>query len=243
MPVIGLIVAMRAEAGPLLKLVGARAGNRLGGRPSWRFQAGAHDCVMILSGMGREPARKAAEILAETESPRLIVSFGIAGALGKGFAIGDVVEGECCRAWEDGRLGNALPLSPLSEAARQAVSAAAGARGARYSRGTVLTVRGLQKVTASVEGPAVLEMETVPIAQAAAARGIPLVSLRSISDSPEQPIPFAMHGDEEFHLRPLVLLGAILRGPSIIRALLRLRRNGHQAARNLAEAVFAALRC
>ncbi|MGA2479106.1 MAG: phosphorylase, partial [Spirochaetia bacterium] len=86
-----------------------------------------------------------------------------------------------------------------------------------------------------------VEMETFGIAQVAVERGIPLHSLRSISDSPEEPIPFTMGGGEDFHLKPLTLLGAVLRNPRIIGPLLRLKNNSAKAAGNLAAVVFAIL--
>ena len=164
---------------------------------------------MVLSGMGLEPARKAAHALVEAESPRAIVSFGIAGALGEGLAIGDIVTGERSRMWENGRLGEPCRLAAISADAQQAISAAAQAVGARCLSGTIVTVRGIQAVPEILHETAVVEMETFGIAQVALERGIPLHSLRSISDSPEEPIPFTMDGGEDFHLKPLTLLGAV----------------------------------
>ena len=241
MTTVGIIVAMRGEAGPLLKLVGSSTAGRLGGRKAWRFQTGACRCVMILSGMGLEPARKAARALVEAENPQAILSFGISGALGEGFAIGDLVAGGQCRMWENGQLGHAFPLAALSDTAQRAASAVAAALGVRCVTGTVVTVRGIQPIPAVPAVVAVVDMETFAIAQVAAERGLPLFSFRSISDSPEEPIPFSMGGGEDFHLQPFALLGAIIRNPRIIRPLLRLKNNSARAARNLAEVVFAVL--
>jgi adenosylhomocysteine nucleosidase len=238
---IAIIVALQGEAKPLLKLVGSSTAGRLGRRKTWHFQTGACRCVMILSGMGLEPARRAARALMGAESPQGMMSFGIAGALGQGLSIGDIVAGEQCRMWENGQLGRAFPLAALSEAAQQAAFAAAAALDARCARGTVVTVRGIQSIPAVPGAVSVVEMETFAIAQVAAERGIPLFSIRSISDSPDEPIPFTMGGGEDFHLQPFTLLGAIIRKPRIIRPLLRLKHNSARAARNLAEVVFAAL--
>jgi hypothetical protein len=98
----------------------------------------------------------------------------------------------------------------------------------------VVTVHGLQQVPSVPDGDAVVEMETAGIVRAAAARGVPVVSLRSISDSPEAPIPLA-------DLRPLAILGAILRTPRILRSLLRVQKNAALAARVLADAVRAVI--
>ncbi len=245
---IGLVVAMRMEARPLLRLVGGQEAERIGRLRAWAFHAGPCRCVLVLSGMGIEPARKAARALIESANPNVIVSFGIAGALGGGLAIGDILLGERCRLRENGRLGPALELTTLAGAVHRAASKEAEARNARCRRGAVITVRGIH-ITASgnfsmpvaPDGAAVVEMETAGVAEVAAERGIPLISIRAVSDSPEEPIPFAMGGGEEFHIRPFTLLGAVLRDPRIIGALLRLKRNSKLAARNLAEVVKAVI--
>jgi adenosylhomocysteine nucleosidase len=232
---------MRTEARPLLKLVGRYGTGRIDGLRTFVFSAGPHRCILVLSGMGLEPARKAARSLMAAESPQAILSFGIAGAIGGGIEVGDIVAGESCRMREKGNLGDSYPMALLSDAVHEAASAAAERRGARYFRGTVVTTRGLQSIHVALEGTAVVEMETAAIAQAAAERGIPLISFRAVSDSPAEPIPFVMPGGDEFHIKPFVLLGAILRNPKIIGPLLRMMRNSQRAAANLAEVVHAVL--
>jgi nucleoside phosphorylase len=241
MVTIGIVVALSMEAKPLLRIIGSYRTGWLGERRAYFFEAGLSSCVLVVSGMGIEPARRATCSLMEAENPRLIVSFGIAGAVGEGLAIGDILAGDCCRVWENGSLGPVSALATVSEAVHRAASAAAESRGAHYHRGTIVTVRGIQSTPLDLHGAAVVEMETAGVAQAAGARGIPLVSFRSVSDSPEAPIPFSMSGGEEFSIKPLVLLGAILRNPRIIPALFRLMRNSGAAARNLAEVVMAVI--
>ena len=242
MVTIGIVVAMPMEARPLLRLIGSHRAGRLGTFRTCAFEAGPFRCVLVLSGMGLRPATKAARSLMEAENPHVIVSFGIPGALGEGLAVGDIVAGEQCRMWENGSLSDAYPLASLPEAVHHAASCAAEARGVHYLRGTVVTVRGIQSIPLALEEAAVVEMETAGVAQAAAERGIPLVSIRAVSNTPEEPILFEMGGGEEFHIKPFVLLGAILRDPPIIRPLLRLKRNSELAARNLAEVVNAVIR-
>jgi adenosylhomocysteine nucleosidase len=241
MATIGIVAAMSMEAKPLLRLIGKYRTGRLGNRRAYFFEAGLAPCVLVVSGMGIEPARNATRSLIESESPRMIVSFGIAGAVGKDLAIGDIFAGERSRIWENGSLRSAIALAPVSEAVYRAASAAAESRGARYHRGTIVTVRGIQTIPLVLPGAAVVEMETAGVAHAASARGIPVVSIRAVSDTPEEPIPFAMSGGEEFSIKPFALLGAILRNPRIIPALLRLMKNSSLAARNLAEVVRAIL--
>ncbi len=179
--------------------------------------------------------------LAAAERPRLIVSFGIAGALGPlRMRVGDIFLGEHCRTWESGAFGSRADLAVLPDNLRDAVSSAAEQCGARCRRGTVVTVLGgLQPVPAPPDGDAVVDMETCAVVQAAAEQGIPVLSLRAISDLPEAPVPFSMAGGEEFRVKPLVLLAAILRRPRILRSLFRLKGNAALASRNLAAVMTA----
>jgi adenosylhomocysteine nucleosidase len=238
---VGIIAAMRSEARPLLRLLRDHGPVRRGGRGLYTFQAGATRCILVVSGMGWEPARRATASLLEFERPEAILSFGIAGAVGDQLAIGDVVAGECSRALCDGRLEPPRPLGRIPEPVHAVAAGAAAARGARYCRATVVTVRGLHPVDLPRDETAVVEMETAAIAAESAARGIPLLSFRAVSDSSRAPVPFEMSGGDEFRLRPLALLGAIVRRPRILGPLFRLARNSAGAARTLAAVVFAVL--
>jgi hypothetical protein len=86
-------------------------------------------------------------------------------------------------------------------------------------------------------------METAGIAQVAAEKGIPLLSLRAISDGPRAPIPFnlgeMMDADANLHIGRM--LKAAVRHPGIILQSRGLMRNSKVAADNAAIALVAAL--
>jgi hypothetical protein len=87
-------------------------------------------------------------------------------------------------------------------------------------------------------------METAAIAAECAAGGVPLLALRSISDSVDEPLPFALSDyiDGEQQLRMGRFAAAILRRPALLPALLRLGSNTSRAADIAAAAVIAAVR-
>ena len=89
----------------------------------------------------------------------------------------------------------------------------------------------------------VLEMETAGIASLAAEKGLPLLSLRAISDGPSAPIPFdlAEMMDENANLRTDRLIKAILLHPRILFQSMRMRRNSVVAADYAALALHSAL--
>jgi hypothetical protein len=89
----------------------------------------------------------------------------------------------------------------------------------------------------------ILEMETAGIAQVSAEMGIPLVSVRSISDGPQAPIPFDLEGvlDEEANFRIGEMLRMVFRNPQIIFQSREMMQNSKRAADHAARAVIAVL--
>jgi len=241
----GLIVAMRREGRPLLRHVGRRSRRMMAGRACWRFELSGIDCVLVHCGIGLERAKAAAASLIEAESPALIISFGVAGGAEESLQAGDVVAAENVILHEGGPSASPLPLSPLSPAEFSAAARAVSARGSALYRGTVITTRGSQVApgqAADLVHP-VLDMETYGIAQEAARRGIPLLSLRALSDSVREPLPFdlAALSDADHTFHPGRLLAQLIAHPGILPRLSKLRRNTRRAEENAAIAVMAVL--
>lgn len=220
----GLIVAMRREARPLLRMV----------MPP--------DCTLAYCGIGLERARSAAASFIAAVNPRLLVSFGVSGGVEEDLQVGDVVAPEIVRLLEG---GPSLPLAALSAAELAAVEKAVAARGARVFRGSIITTRGEAVRPGDVKALShpVLDMETYGIAQAAQARGVPLISLRGLSDSLHQPLPFdlAAMTDARGGFRVGRLLAQVLRHPGLIGRLSRLQENTRRAEENVTAAVMALL--
>jgi adenosylhomocysteine nucleosidase len=245
MGTIGLIAAMAEEIRPLLRRAGKWERVGCGAFRCYRFQISAMDCLLVESGIGPTRAAAAARALLSLVTPRLLVSFGIAGAVEADLRIGDVIiAGKACLL-EDGSPEHPLPLAPLPEAAQTAAGRALEPSGAHLYPGTTITTRGSQVV---LGGPGklvhpVLEMETAAIARIAADRGIPLLALRSISDNPGEPIPINLEGwyDEEYHLVIPKVIRVILGNPRLLPQLLKLYQNSRKAEQNLAVALMAVL--
>ena len=245
METIGLIAAMSQESAALLRCVGKRERTRLGPLRGFRFQLAGQDCLLVTSGMGLERAAQATRALLEAINPQLLVSFGIAGAVHDDLNIGDVVNARNVCLLEKGVPGLLLPLKALTETAWKAAAQALQPRGARLLQGTAITTRGSQ-VTPQQAGELsnpVLEMETIGIARVAAEKGIPLISLRAISDGPRAPIPLDLEAmmDEEYHYRIGAMIGMILRQPRILLQSRQIVQNSSIAAQNTAIALVAAL--
>ena len=246
METVALFAAMRMETRPLLRRVGPSRRDWVGRFPCFRFDLCGRECILMETGVGRVRAADGSRAILSLFRPELVVSFGIAGAPREGLAIGDVVAARDVRRLQNGRTTPALPLPALSDAVFRAVAESLRPTGARLSWGSVITTDGEQSLEAdgsAMENP-VLEMETAAVAEACAEARIPLLSLRAISDSVDQPLPFnlADYLDDRHQLLIGRLMGAVIRRPSMLPALLRLGRNAGRAAENAAAATIAALR-
>ena len=245
METIGIIAAMSQERDALFRLIEERECTTLGSYRCYRFRLLNRDCWLLTSGMGLKRAAQAAHALMDATGSQLLVSIGVAGAVDDNLEIGDVVASKNTCLLNQGLPGQFQPLALLSDAAWQAAAQALQLGGARLFAGTVITTRGSQFVLHRPEqmpNP-ILEMETAGIAEVAAEQGIPLLSLRAISDGPRAPIPFNLEAvmDEEYNLLTEKIIKTILGHPQMVLQFLRMGRNTRKAADNAAIALVAAL--
>ena len=246
METIGIIAAMPQENEALLRLIERRSRSDLGRYRCYRFRVWERECWLLTSGMGQQRAAQATRTLIDAASPQLLVSVGIAGAVADALEIGDVVvSGNTCLTDKDGQPGPLQPLVRLSDIAWQAAERVLQAGGAGLYSGTAVTTHGAQLTEQQLVRLAnpILEMETMGIAGVAAEKGIPLLSLRAISDGPRAPIPFDLEKmmDEQDNMRIGEIIKTLLGHPRMLPSLVRMGRNSRKAADNAALALFAAL--
>jgi len=245
MQTIGLIAAMPLESRALLRLVRGRERVQVGSLRGVRFQSADRDCALVTSGMGVRRAASAAQALIAAVRPVCLVSFGIAGAVRENLKIGDTIMATQNCSLDKGKVGPFQNLAALSAEGRQAAERALQSHGSRLIPGTAITSHGSQLVLSQFQellNP-VLEMETAGILQVALENEIPLIALRSISDSPRSPIPFDLENvmDDEYNFRTGRLLLEVLRQPAILFHSAQMIRNSQIAADDAAAAVLAIL--
>jgi adenosylhomocysteine nucleosidase len=245
METIGVIAAMSQERDACLRLIEVTKRSVLDKFLCHRFQLSDRECWLVTSGMGLKRAAQATRALLSVTSPNLLISIGVAGAVHTDLEIGDVVASRNSYLLEKGVPDQMQPLAFLSESAWQAAVQALQPHRARLVTGTALTTRGSQYIQLrpeEMENP-VLEMETVGIAQVAAEHGIPLLSLRAISDGPRAPIPFDLEKlmDKDYNVRAGPIIKTIIGHPQMLPQLLRMVRNTRMATENAAIALVAAL--
>jgi adenosylhomocysteine nucleosidase len=184
--------------------------------------------VLTATGDGPKRAASGAATFLERHRPSAVFGAGLAGALSPGLSVGDIVASRRVRF----EVGDAATPDPgLLERAL-----AAGARPA-----TLVTVdrpivsTAVKAVLASTEpggDPLVVDMESAAWAREAAARGIPYVVVRAVSDTADEALP-------AFLAEALGTDGSIRRGevarrallePSSWGTLLRMRRRLHDCS-------------
>ena len=244
MNAIGLVAAMSQEIRPLLRLAGGYRHGRLERFRIYRFQLAGFSCILVKTGVGLKAAAEATRLLVASVAPRLLVSFGIAGSLHDDLRVGDVVFATGVWRLKEGKLQEFRPLWPLADEARRAASDFLRRRESSLFPGTIITTPGTQAVTLGDEKPVhpVLDMETAAVAEVAARAGIPLIALRSISDTPSEPLPFDLEAltGEDYRPRLGRIAAMILRDPGILARSFRLKANAERASANMAGLLNAA---
>jgi len=168
--------------------------------------------VVVCGGIGSASARRAAEAAIALYSPLVVASIGFAGALDSQLKVGSL-------------------FSP-----RQVIDARDGSsRDTGIGGGTLVTYSSVANVQqkaklASAYGGMAVDMEAAGVAQAAEARGLRFIAMKSISDEHDFDIPemdrFILNG--RFHTGRFVLF-AVCR-PWLWSKLVQLAKNSSKAA-------------
>jgi adenosylhomocysteine nucleosidase len=219
---IGVVCALAAEARHL-KIATSRPD---------RLALLADGSLLAISGMGAESAARGARALVAAGA-RALASFGLAGGLDPALAAGDIFLPSEVTA-ETG------PAIATADHWRARLVEALAAHRPR-SQGRLLSSAG---AIGSVEqkadcfrrtGAAAVDMESLAIAQVAAADQLPFVAVRVIVDAAGDALPRAVTAaaDGAGHLRIWRLMGALARSPADLPPLLRLARRYRAASRSL----------
>jgi len=209
MTVTAIVSAMHEELAAVLERMPDERRVTVAGRAFWQGHWHGHEVVAVLAGIGKVAAATTAALLADRFRVGRIVFTGVAGGLGPGVHVGDVVVADTFLQHDM----DASPLFPRHEvplygrsrfAADAALAAAlvdaAGAAmpQARVHRG--LVVSGDRFVSTSAEARALqaelpdalaVEMEGAAFAQVCHDFGIPFAAVRTVSDRADD----AAHGD------------------------------------------------
>ena len=90
---IAIISALHEELAELLELMPDEHRITIAGRQFWRGQLHGHEVVAVLSGIGKVAAATTTAVLLERFRPQQVLFTGVAGGVGEGVAVGDIVVG------------------------------------------------------------------------------------------------------------------------------------------------------
>ncbi|MGI4777906.1 MAG: 5'-methylthioadenosine/adenosylhomocysteine nucleosidase [Janthinobacterium lividum] len=197
---VAIVAAMHEELAAVLALMPDERKIMVAGREFWPGRLHGHDVVVVLARIGKVAAATTAAVLATRFGVGCIVFTGVAGGLGDGVRVGDVVVGaEFLQHDMD-----ATPLFPrheiplygrsrfpadaelsaaLLDAARQAMPQARVHRGLLVSGDRfVSTTAEARALRAGLSDALAVEMEGAAVAQVCHDFGIPFAAVRTISD-------------------------------------------------------------
>ena len=177
--------------------------------------------VWILGFTGRRAA-EALERRLKDQTPELIVSAGFGGSLQPGYPIGKVVLGT---NFTDTRCADVLG------------GAESLASGAFVTSPDILVSAQQKRALGESTGACVGDMETAHIAEICRARGIPLVAIRSISDTCEEDLPVpgdVLVNPATSRPDPALLFRYLFKHPRAAMGMKKLVENAHCARRTLA---------
>jgi hopanoid-associated phosphorylase len=201
--------------------------------------------ALWLSGMGPAAARRAAQGLVDAGATALAV-FGVAGALDGRLRNGSLF----CPEQVVDESGHAYPTDSRWHAHLQ--QRLADTQLPLHANGTLLSVQNPLLTTAAKSAAhkqhaaLAVDMESGAVAEVARERGLPFMVLRAIVDQVDDTIPAALNHsvDAWGRPRPLRLIAALCRHPSVLSDLPRLysrMQHATQALRTAAKATGSAL--
>jgi len=212
-------------------IVRGLAGARRSATPALPVIAGTlagRQVVIVHSGMGMASATAALGSFLDTHSPCLWIASGFGGGLSADLKVGDIV---AVRNFSDPALLDSIAALP----ARQ---------GALITTKSVIETALQKQDLARHTGAIVVDMETAAIQRLCSPRGIPMLSLRAISDTVSQdlPLPAAVWFDSvRQRPRPIPLLLHLALHPSRIAPFAHFVRGINLARARLTAFLLAAL--
>ena len=211
---LAIVSAMQQELQAVLDLMPDEQMQRVAGREFWLGHLHGHEVVAVLSRIGKVAAATTATALIERFGVKRIIFTGVAGGLGPGVAVGDIVVADSflqhdldvsplfpryeVPLYGQSRFAADLNLSERLLAAARIVAAADTPSQIRVHHGLIIS--GDRFVATSGQARALqtdlpdalaVEMEGAAFAQVCYDYGVPFAAVRTISDRADD----TAHGD------------------------------------------------
>ena len=224
---IAVTFALPSESSDFVRLLRGQSSTPAGSPATSDRPRGQKVCVWH-TGVGEKTARIRLESLLREQTPKLLISSGFAGALSDRLNVGDLLLAENYSAPALASAVRSLP-EPFPHVVGRLATAAA----------MIDTPEDRQELARKEKADAV-DMETHFISEACAAAGVPMLSLRVISDSPAAPFPVPAHilfNVEQQRTAFLPLVAHLMRHPAALGRIISFARRIAVARKSLARAL------
>ena len=229
---IAVTFALPSESSEFLRCLSNKSRADRNGIRTIRGTIDSHDIEVLHTGVGEKTCRQRIAKFLQDRQFDLLISTGFAGALTNQLQLGDLLLAQNFSTIDLGAKRSSLSSSPIHMA-------------------DLLTVPGLidssdeRRRLARTSGAAVVDMETEFIARVCAERGISLLSLRVITDTPREPFPAPAHvlfDIERQKTQTLKLATYLIAHPNRLPRLIQFAQRIARAKKILANAVVDVLR-
>ena len=170
---IGITFALRSESSELVSRL--QAGQRRDNLVSGRIDN--HEVAIVHTGVGAKYCNERLEILLHKARPKLVISSGFAGAVSEELQVGDLILAE--NFSDPGLITSAARILANRQPRREKL----------FTSTSIIDSIAERNEIARAADAAAVDMETGAIVAACKAHGVPLLSLRAISDSARDPFP------------------------------------------------------
>ena len=223
---IGITFALPSESSDLVRRL--RAVERCDNLISGNVNGG--DVAIVHTGVGARNCNERLEILLHKTRPRLVISSGFAGAVTEKLRVGDLV------------LAQNFSDPQLLTSAERILRDRQPRLVKLFTSTSIVDSTAERNEIARAADAAAVDMETGAIVAVCNAHGVPLISLRAISDTASQPFPAppsVLFDSERQQTNYGRLLAYLLRHPGSIRPLFRFARQIARVRAALTEAIVA----
>jgi len=190
---------------------------------------GGNTVAICHTGVGAKNCNQCMEALLHKARPKLVISSGFAGAISSDLKVSDLILAE--NFSDLVLLGRAKEI--LSDRKTRAVKL--------FTSAAIVDSMTERNEIARASGATAVDMETGSISQICKVHGVPLLSLRAISDTPNDPLPAppdVLFDLERQRTSYRQLFGYLLRHPGSISGLLRFSRRINQVRTRLTDALI-----
>lgn len=228
---IAITFALPVESAPFIKTLSDKRRERSGELEIVRGKIDNRGVEVLHTGVGEKICRHRMAAFLQERQSELLISAGFAGALNDKLNVGDVV---IAQNFSTAKIPPASFPADFSVRIRDIVTTS-----------QVIDSVEERLCIAQTTGADAVDMETEFIARACAEHGLPMLSLRAISDTPARPLPLPPHvlfDIEQQKTRATKLSLYLLTHPARIARMISFIRHVQTARRSLTRALDAILR-